>query len=218
MNESVFSRLPAGDFILASASPIRTKILTDAGIAHNCFPVAIDEEPLRKAAEAESLSASEIAILLAEMKARAAAQKLESGQLDRPPYILGCDQILLSDSGIISKPSSFLAARQQLLSLNGKTHQLLSAAVLIWGDDRIWHHLAVAKITMRQFSEKFVDHYLAALGEAAFSTPASYQIEGLGAQLLERIDGCHYSILGLPLLELLAFLREHGLCPVGDLA
>ncbi len=218
MSESMFSRLSAGDFILASASPVRTKILSDAGVAHDCFPVAVDEETLRKAAEAENLSASDIAVLLAEMKARAAAQKLDAGQLDRPPYILGCDQILQSDCGIISKPSSLLVARQQLLSLAGKTHQLFSAAVLFRGDERIWHHLATAQITMRRFSEEFVDQYLAALGQAAFSTPASYQIEGLGAHLLERIDGSHYSILGLPLLELLAFLREHGLSPIGDMA
>ena len=129
MSEFVFSQLSAGNFILASSSAARTKILCDAGVAHDCLPVAIDEESLRNAAEAENFSAADIAVLLAETKARAAAQKLDANQLDRPPYILGCDQILLSDQGIMNKPSSVLAARKQLLSLAGKTHKIGRAHV-----------------------------------------------------------------------------------------
>lgn len=218
MSGSMFSRLSSGDFVLASASPIRAKILSDAGVIHYCFPVAIDEDSIRKAAAAEQLSTADVAVLLAEMKARVAAQQLDVSRFEQPPYILGCDQILLSDRGIISKPLSLSEARKQLLLLSGKTHQLLSAAVLFRGDERIWHHMATAQITMRRFSAAFVDHYLAAIGQRALSTPGSYQIEGLGAHLLQRIEGCHYSILGLPLLELLAFLRGHGLCPTGDVA
>jgi septum formation protein len=105
-------------------------------------------------------------------------------------------------------------AKAQLMALSGKTHQLFSAAVLCRNGARIWHHLAIAKITMRRLDEDFIDSYLDRLGAAAFSSPASYQIENLGAHLLSRIDGCHFSILGLPLLELLGILREHGLKPV----
>ena len=102
------------------------------------------------------------------------------------------------------------------MALSGKTHQLFSAAVLYREGERIWHHLAIAKITMRRLDEDFIDSYLDRLGAAAFTSPASYQIENLGAHLLSRIDGCHFSILGLPLLELLGILREHGLKPVAS--
>ena len=104
-------------------------------------------------------------------------------------------------------------AKAQLMALSGKTHQLFCAAVLYHNGERIWHHLAIAKITMRRLDKDFIDSYLDRLGVAAFSSPASYQIENLGAHLLSRIDGCHFSILGLPLLELLGILREHGLKP-----
>ena len=107
-------------------------------------------------------------------------------------------------------------AKAQLTALSGKTHQLFSAAVLYREGERIWHHLAIAKITMRRLDEDFIESYLDRLGAAAFTSPASYQIENLGAHLLSRIDGCHFSILGLPLLELLGILREHGLKPVAS--
>ena len=124
-------------------------------------------------------------------------------------------QILSADHGLVNKPSDLAMARDQLLALSGKTHRLLTAAVPFRDGQRIWHHLATARLTMRVFDAEFVDAYLAVLGDDALISPASYQIEGLGAQLLAGIDGCHYSILGLPLLELLAFLREHGMAPRG---
>jgi len=111
------------------------------------------------------------------------------------------------------EPENRALAKAQLCALSGKTHHLLSAAVLFHRGTRIWHHLSVAKITMRTLDESFIDAYLDQLGPAAFTSPASYQIEGLGAQLLARIEGCHYAILGLPLLELLGILRQHGLKP-----
>jgi len=213
MNEMAFSSLPNGSFILASASLTRAKMLRDSGVEHDLLPVAIDEVELRQTAQADDMSPEDIAIMLAEMKARAAVQ-VRAGVADtKPAYILGCDQILSSDSGVLGKPASLDDARRQLLSLAGKTHQLLTAAVLFKGEQRIWHFLARAKMTMRKFDQDFVDSYLAALGETALKTPASYQIEGLGAQLFQQIEGCHYAILGLPLLELMGFLREHGLAP-----
>ena len=209
-----FTQLPDGDLVLASASSIRAKILHDAGLGYRCYPVAIDEESVRASASAEAVPVGDIAIMLAEMKAAAAVQRLAFETDPSPAFVLGCDQILACDEVIYSKPQDRAMAKAQIIALSGKTHQLFSAAVLYRNGARIWHHLAIAKITMRRLDEDFIESYLSRLGAAAFSSPASYQIENLGAHLLSRIDGCHFSILGLPLLELLGILREHGLKPV----
>ena len=214
MTLAEFTQLPAGDLVLASASSIRAKILHDAGLGYRCYPVAIDEESVRASASAEAVPIGDIAIMLAEMKAAAAVQRLVLETDPLPALVLGCDQILACDEVIYSKPLDQTMAKAQLMALSGKTHQLFSAAVLYREGKRIWHHLAIAKITMRQLDEDFIESYLDRLGAAAFTSPASYQIENLGAHLLSRIDGCHFSILGLPLLELLGILREHGLKPV----
>jgi septum formation protein len=174
----------------------------------------IDEESVRATATAEAVPVGDIAIMLAEMKAAAAVQRLAFETDSSPAFVLGCDQILACDEVIYSKPLDQNMAKAQLMALSGKTHQLFSAAVLYREGERIWHHLAIAKITMRRLDEEFIESYLDRLGAAAFTSPASYQIENLGAQLLSRIDGCHFAILGLPLLELLSILREHGLKPV----
>jgi len=214
MTLAAFTQLLAGDLVLASASSIRAKILHDAGLGYRCYPVAIDEESVRASASAEAVPVGDIAVMLAEMKAAAAVQRLAFESDPSPAFVLGCDQILACDEVIYSKPQDRAMAKAQLMDLSGKTHQLFSAAVLYRDGERIWHHLAIAKITMRRLDEDFVESYLDRLGAAAFSSPASYQIENLGAHLLSRIDGCHFSILGLPLLELLGILREHGLKPV----
>ena len=214
MTLAAFTQLPAGDLVLASASSIRAKILHDVGLGYRCYPVAIDEESVRASASAEAVPVGDIAIMLAEMKAAAAVQRLALETDPVPAYVLGCDQILSCDEEIYSKPQDHSMAKAQLMALSGKTHQLFCAAVLYHNGERIWHHLAIAKITMRGFDEDFIDAYLDRLGAAAFSSPASYQIENFGAHLLSRIDGCHFAILGLPLLELLGILREHGLKPV----
>jgi septum formation protein len=216
MTLPVFAQLPSGDLVLASASRTRAKILHDAGLGYRCYPVAIDEASVRASANAEAVPIGDIAIMLAEMKAAAAVQRLGLETNPAPAYILGCDQILSCDEVIYSKPQDHAMAKAQLMALSGKTHQLLSAAVLYRHGVRIWHHLAIAKISMRRLDEAFIDSYLNRLGAAALSSPASYQIENLGAQLLSRIDGCHFAILGLPLLELLGILREHGLKPLDN--
>ena len=214
MTYPAFVQLPVGDLVLASASIIRAKILHDSGLGYRCYPVVIDEESVRASASAEAVPVGDIAIMLAEMKASAAVQRLAFETDQSQAYVLGCDQILSCDEVIYSKPQNQTMAKAQLMALSGKTHQLFSAAVLYHNGERIWHHLAIAKVTMRHLDEGFIDAYLDRLGAAAFSSPASYQIENLGAQLLLRIDGCHFAILGLPLLELLGILREHGLKPL----
>ena len=213
MTHAEFAQLPAGDLVLASASSTRAKILLDAGLSYRRYPVAIDEESVRASASAEAVPIGDIATILAEMKAAVEVQRLALETDPVPAYVLGCDQILSCDEVIYNKPQNHSMAKAQLMDLSGKTHQLFSAAVLYRNSERIWHHLAIAKITMRRLDEDFINSYLDRLGAAAFTSPASYQIENLGAHLLSRIDGCHFSILGLPLLELLGILREHGLKP-----
>ena len=213
MTNAAFAQLPAGDLVLASASSIRAKILHDAGLGYRCYPVVIDEESVRASASAEAVPIGDIAVMLAEMKAAVAVQRLALETDPSPAFVLGCDQILACDEVIYSKPLDHAMAKAQLIALSGKTHQLFSAAVLYREGERIWHHLAIAKIIMRRFDEDFIESYLDRLGAAAFTSPASYKVENIGAHLLSRIDGCYFSILGLPLLELLGILREHGLKP-----
>ena len=214
MSKPIFSTLPTGDFVLASASDTRAKLLEDAGLGFCQYPVSIDEEAIRAAAIAEAIPAQDIAVTLAEMKAAVAVQRLDAEHLVPPTYVLGCDQILVCDDVIYNKPKDIVAAKSQLSALSGKTHQLLTAVVLFQYGKRIWHHLSVADMTMRQFDNDFIDFYLEQLGVAAFLSPGCYQIESLGAQLFSQIKGCYYGILGVPLLELMTILREHGLSPL----
>jgi septum formation protein len=212
-SKPILSTLPNGDLVLASASATRVKLLKDAGIGFYQYPVSIDEGALRAAAIAENIPARDIAVMLAEMKASVAVQRLNTEHSVSAVYVLGCDQILVCDDIIYSKPKDIVTAKSQLLALSGKTHQLFTAGVLFQSGKRIWHHLSVADMTMRHFDDGFIDFYLDQLGETAFFSPASYQIESIGAQLFSQIKGCHYSILGIPLLELISILREHGLSP-----
>ena len=214
MSKPIFSTLPTGDLVLASASATRVKLLEDAGLGFCQYPVSIDEEAIRAAAIAEAIPAQDIAVTLAEMKAAVAVQRLDAEHLVPPTFVVGCDQILICDDIIYNKPEDTVAAKSQLSALSGKTHQLLTAVVLFQYGKRIWHHLSVADLTMRQFDTDFIDFYLEQLGVAAFLSPGCYQIESLGAQLFSQIKGCYYGILGIPLLELMAILREHGLSPL----
>ena len=215
ISKPIFSALPNDDLVLASASPTRVRLLENAGLGFFQYPVSIDEEAVRVAGIAEGIPVQDIAVMLAEMKAAAAVQRLDTEHLVPPAYVLGCDQILVCDKIIHSKPKDIPAAKSQLLALSGKTHQLFTAVVLFQHGKRIWHYLLVANMTMRKFDDKFVDSYLEQLGEAALFSSGSYQVEAIGVQLFSEIKGCHYGILGIPLLELMSILREHGLSPFG---
>lgn len=197
--------LPDRPLFLASTSATRKKMMTDAGLAFEAVAAPIDEEAIRVAGTQEGLSAVDIAILLAEMKAaRLAMQKPDA-------LVIGCDQILLCEDEIFAKPETMAAAHSQLQRLAGKDHSLVTAAVIFDKGQRIWHHCAMPKLHIRALSQTEITAYLTALGEAALASPGSYQIEGLGAQILQKIDGDPYAILGMPLLEILQFLREYGL-------
>ena len=210
-----FLGLPHATITLASASVTRQNILRAAGVDFNVAPTAIDEARVRADAQAGYMAADEIAVLLAFLKAQAASQVLLPTQSPtNSSYIIGCDQLLLIDDHIMAKPESLTEAKQQLLMLAGKQHELLSAIILIRDGQRIWHHLGRAALTMRKFDYAFADAYIRRVGEAALWLPGAYQIESVGSSLFARIDGDHFDILGLPLLPLLGILHEHGLRPL----
>lgn len=205
--------LPMGPLVLASQSPTRCKMLASAGINFVVRPAHVDEEGLRGSATALSMPPVEMAVLLAEMKARKVAH--DSG--GHPSgFVLGADQILVCDNQTLGKPKDYEMAATQLRLLSGKTHQLVTAAVIYRDGERIWHHVKTSSLRMRPLNDKFIYDYLLAIGDAAVASPGSYQMEGLGAHLFSSIEGCFYAVLGLPLLEVLAFLRGHGLAMRGQ--
>ena len=205
---SAVARLPTGPLLLASASLTRRRLLESAGFEIEVCAAAIDEQAIRASCAADGLPAGDTAIILAEMKGEAAHARNTPapGQL-----LLAADQILEIDGDMLGKPAGHDAAARQLARLQGRSHRLHTAAVILRDGRRIWHHLAVNDMQMRALSEDDIRIYLAGLGAAALWSPGSYQIESLGMHLFSRIGGCHYTILGLPLLEITAFLREHGL-------
>lgn len=213
MTETAFAQLPSGPLILASTSATRKRLLANAGIAFTTQAVHIDEDAIRRAAAAEEMVPADVAVLLAEMKGQAAQMSAvpTSGQL-----LLAADQILDFDGQMLGKPTDRDMAETQLRQLSGEVHKLQTAAVVFRDGQRIWHHVAETRLHVRKLSDADITSYLDIIGDAAFWSPGSYQIEGAGMHLFHRIEGCHYSILGLPLLQLTAFLREHGLALHGS--
>jgi septum formation protein len=187
--------------VLASGSKIRQALLLAAGVPVEVRPADLDERALGNAAPP---GPSAIAVFLARAKASAVA-KLDPGRLT-----MGADQVLALGSERFSKPADRAAALAQLRALRGKTHELHSAVAFMRNGTVLFEHVSVARLTMRTYSDRFLDHYLDAVGSAATASVGAYQLEGLGVQLFERIDGDYFTILGLPLLEALDFLRRHG--------
>ena len=190
--------------ILASASPTRARLLETAKLLFEIVPAAIDEEAIKDSALQDGFSFKELVILLAELKAEAVSQKLSG-------YVLGCDQILVCDGKLFSKPKTLIEAKSHLSTLQGQKHKLITACVLFYAQKRIWHHIATSHLMMRKLSEADIDSYIAAFPEACLSSPGAYQIEAGGPHLFVDVSGSNYDILGLPLLPLMAFLRERGL-------
>ena len=202
------ARLPTGQMILASTSRTRQRLLEQAGFAFETCVASIDEVSIRQSCVADGIAAGDLAVILAEMKGRAASAKVA---VSPGTLLLAADQILEIDGEMLGKPADRAGAAAQLAQLQGRAHRLLTAAVIFRDGERIWHHLAEAKLTMRSLDQDEIESYLDLLGDAALWSPGSYQIETLGMHLFSRIGGCHYSILGLPLLEITVFLRGHGL-------
>lgn len=190
--------------ILASASAARADLLRNAGLDVEFIPARIDEDEVKIALRADGAPARDQADILAEMKALAVS-RTHPGAM-----VLGADQILDQAGRTFDKPANRTEAREHLMALRGQRHELLSAAVIARDGEPIWRHIGRARLQMRPFTEKFLDNYLDQMGDAVTTTVGGYMLEGLGAQLFARVDGDYFTILGLPLIETLGFLRLHG--------
>jgi septum formation protein len=188
--------------VLASASASRRAILEGAGLPVEVHPADIDERATEK--QAGLCRPGEVAALLARSKAQFVCGQ-RPGRL-----ILGADQTLGLGSQVFSKPADRASAREQLISLRGKTHELHSAIALTRDGEVVFEHCALARLRVRPFSDAFLESYLDAAGDAVTASVGAYQVERSGIQLFERIEGDHFTILGLPLLPLLEFLRRDG--------
>jgi septum formation protein len=192
--------------LLASTSEIRRRLLANAGIAVEVMAPTIDEAAARQGL-APDLPIARVAETLAEAKARTVSAY-------RPDdHVIGADQILVLDGAIYAKPGDLAQARRHLASLRGRTHTLVTAAVVLRNGRMLTTITDRADLTMRHFSDAFLDRYLAAAGPDVTRSVGAYRLEELGAQLFERIEGDYFTILGLPLLPLLSFLRGEGLIP-----
>jgi septum formation protein len=197
--------LPASDtVILASASTTRAGMLAGAGVPFEQLPAAVDEAEVKEALRADGVAPGDAALALAELKARRIASRTPSR------LVLGADQILTCEGQWFDKPRDPAEARAQLAALAGRRHELWTAAIVLRDDARLWHEIAQARLWLRPCSDAFLDAYLEAVGGLALGSVGAYQIEGLGAQLLARIDGDRFAILGLPLIGLLECLRVQG--------
>jgi septum formation protein len=193
------------DLILASTSPTRLSMLRAAGLNPTPIPPRVDEATIRDALMAEGASPRDIADALAEMKARKVAEKHPDA------IVLGCDQVLALDRKTFAKPETPEDARAQLRQLRGKTHKLLSAAVVYENAEPVWRHVSEARLTMHDISDAYLDDYVTRNWDSLRHSVGCYKVEEEGVRLFTSITGDHFTILGLPLLPLLAWARNRGM-------
>lgn len=193
--------------ILASGSASRAAMLENAGVPFGTDCPAVDETAVKRSMKIAGAGAEEVAEALAATKAQQISRKHE-GDL-----VIGADQLLVCGDEWFDKPDSLDGAGQQLRALRGQTHDLVSAVCVVQHQTVIWHHIDRARMTMRTFTDAFLSRYLEITGEEACSTVGGYKLEGLGVQLFSRVQGDYFTVLGMPLLPLLDFLRGHGVIP-----
>jgi septum formation protein len=194
--------------ILASQSASRQAMLAAAGVPFIAQAARIDEDAVKRSLIGENADGRRVADALAELKA------IKVSRSHPEKLVLGCDSTVTAEDGImIDKAETLMEARAQLKSLAGTTHRLTSAAVVALAGEPVWRHVDTAKLTMRPFSDAFLESYLEQEWPAIGGCVGGYRLEGLGAQLFSHIDGDHFTILGLPLLPLLDWLRVRGVMP-----
>ena len=186
--------------ILASKSAARRAVLTDAGVPFTVQVADVDEDALKT----PGVDPVELAVELARAKALAVSRH------DAEAWVLGADQTLAFDGGLVSKAPTLAAARERLVAMRGRTHQLHSGAALARNGQVVWSGVDTVEMKMRDFSDAFLDAYLAAEGAALLACVGSYRLEGLGSQLFEAVEGDYFTVLGLPLWPVLAELRRAG--------
>jgi len=195
--------LPA--LVLASSSPTRAELLRNAGVVFEVESAEVNEAEIKTTFLAERRAAVDCANALAEAKAMRVARR-HPGSL-----VIGADQLLVCEGAWFDKPDDRAAARVQLLALRGKRHDLVSAVCIVRDGRLLWHCVDRSTLTMRNFSDAFLEEYLVAARADILKSVGAYRLEGLGVQLFSRIEGGHFAILGLPLLPLLDVLRDHGI-------
>jgi septum formation protein len=190
--------------ILASASVTRQRILEDAGVDAMIEPAQVDEGAIKESMAAEGASAIDAALILAQLKAQRISARHQGA------LVIGADQVLDLAGHWFDKPVDMDHAKDQLQRLRGRTHGLATAACVFRDGEQIWHHMATPELTMREFSDSFLDDYLAQSGASILTSVGAYRLESEGVHLFNRIEGDYFTILGLALLPLLDFLRGHG--------
>lgn len=190
--------------ILASGSEIRATLLRNAGVGFTVDPARIDEDAIRRGLSVENATPRDVADTLAEYKARRIAQKHPAA------LVLGCDQVAELDGTILTKPESPKDAVTQLAGLSGQTHRLLSAAVIWENTQPVWRHVAVVRLTMRTLSQAYIEDYVDRNWNSISNAVGAYKLEEEGVRLFSRIEGDYFTVLGLPMIELLSYLLDRG--------
>ena len=194
----------ARQIVLASGSAIRGQMLSNAGIAFEAIVPRVDEEMIKIALQAEKATPRDIADALAETKARKIGGKLPD------KLVIGCDQVLDFDGQILSKPQTPEEAREQLKALRGKRHSLLSAVVVYHELEPLWRHVGQVRLYMRDISDSYLNEYVDRNWPSLQSSVGGYKLEEEGVRLFSRIEGDYFTILGLPLIEMINYLTASG--------
>ncbi len=185
-------------------------MLENAGLTITVCPSDVDEDALKDGFDGGQAPHEDLAFVLADAKSKSVQQKLP---LKSRALVIGADQILVCDGKRFDKPISMADAASQLQALQGKTHELISACSIRRGAEDPWRCVDTARLKMRPLSPQAIDRYLDAVGDAALMSVGCYQLEGRGAQLFEQVDGDFFTVLGLPLLPVMAYLRLQKVVP-----